>query len=697
MLIPAMSHSNNRRWVSFNEGFDFREEGTPPEITIIESNEQHTLLEITIPGMWVEDIVGPDGYTYQVIEMPGYATTSDIGLPQLPLLMGVLGMPDDAEVVMNIVETDVVTLPDDYYIWPFQKPLYAGEEWEFEKDEEFYGSDEWYPIDKGYVGEPGIFKYFTVDNVGYTPFEFNPALQQLKVNPYIKMDVVYLNGGTIQTATMESSMAELMRETIWNFDELPYVEDDNTPVYYLILVPYEFRDQTLVFAKWLESQYPYDIWVKTIPSNISYQAVNYIIEDFYKNHISTDYVLFIGDNDRIPTYPIISPKYDPDGYWGNTIPSDFYYSRIEGNDLWPEVAIGRISFDDSADLQDQFNKIMSYYLTEQPPPDPDWRENVLLVAALKTGFFSDFKDMCEDLADNDYKYQTPEFIKCYADDGANDLMVRKAIDGGVSSVCYFGHGWTYEWSDWNGYYPPEGPDWNYYDIVNLNNYGKLPVVFNITCLNGRIIRQIEPESLCESWMDAWDGQQLRGYGAVTTVGFSHVHYHMFCNQQATERLYHYIYDTENGKNKGIGWLVYIAHVKEYYNNINWGWEYHNCHACIILGDPALRIRTKSNTMGNTVSDITKDKYEVITLKHEINITNPVYDTISIFIKTDSEHNIDIDIYDISGRRLNRLYSGKIDYGDNKIIIDNIGLSSGLYLLNIYSNDFNEIKKVVVLK
>ncbi|HDM43338.1 MAG TPA: hypothetical protein ENG29_03005, partial [Firmicutes bacterium] len=157
MLIPAMSHSNNRRWVSFNEGFDFREEGTPPEITIIESNEQHTLLEITIPGMWVEDIVGPDGYTYQVIEMPGYATTSDIGLPQLPLLMGVLGMPDDAEVVMNIVETDVVTLPDDYYIWPFQKPLYAGEEWEFEKDEEFYGSDEWYPIDKGYVGEPGIF------------------------------------------------------------------------------------------------------------------------------------------------------------------------------------------------------------------------------------------------------------------------------------------------------------------------------------------------------------------------------------------------------------------------------------------------------------------------------------------------------------------------------------------------------------
>ncbi|MGQ9706104.1 MAG: C25 family cysteine peptidase [bacterium] len=331
------------------------------------------------------------------------------------------------------------------------------------------------------------------------------------------------------------------------------------------------------------------------------------------------------------------------------------------------------------------------------PIPPGWRENVLLVAGLKTETFSDFKDTCEDLADNYYPYQTPNFIKCYGDDGEDNADAKNAIDGGISSVVYFGYGrnlcW-YEWNNENKY--PLGPNWFYYNIESLTNFTKLPIVFNITCLNGRITENYG-DVLCESWMSE-DYDNNRYIGAVTTVGFSHVHYHQFCNQPATKLLYHYIYDTEKANNKGISWLVYTANVKEYYKWVNHDWEYHNMYACIILGDPALRIRRKSsevkeNIINNNIKLNKLDELKSI----EIKIINPVYDSIKMFINTNKEENINIDIYDMSGRKLDEFYCGKLNIGENEIEINNINLNIGLYILNIYSDNFNEVRKVVVFK
>ncbi|MGQ9706956.1 MAG: T9SS type A sorting domain-containing protein, partial [bacterium] len=60
------------------------------------------------------------------------------------------------------------------------------------------------------------------------------------------------------------------------------------------------------------------------------------------------------------------------------------------------------------------------------------------------------------------------------------------------------------------------------------------------------------------------------------------------------------------------------------------------------------------------------------------VNNPVYDSIKIFINTNKEENINIDIYDISGRKLDKLYCGKLNIGENEIEINNINLNTGLY-------------------
>ncbi|MGQ9569793.1 MAG: T9SS type A sorting domain-containing protein, partial [Thermodesulfovibrionales bacterium] len=75
----------------------------------------------------------------------------------------------------------------------------------------------------------------------------------------------------------------------------------------------------------------------------------------------------------------------------------------------------------------------------------------------------------------------------------------------------------------------------------------------------------------------------------------------------------------------------------------------------------------------------------------------VYDSIKMFINTNKEENINIDIYDMSGRKLDEFYCGKLNIGENEIEINNINLNIGLYILNIYSDNFNEVRKVVVFK
>jgi len=52
---------------------------------------------------------------------------------------------------------------------------------------------------------------------------------------------------------------------------------------------------------------------------------------------------------------------------------------------------------------------------------------------------------------------------------------------------------------------------------------------------------------------------------------------------------------------------------------------------------------------------------------------------------------------MSGRKINRLYCDKINMGDNCISISNNELKNGLYILNITSESFNIIKKVVIIR
>jgi len=60
LLLPLPALADGK-WLSFGEYET--PEGTPPIIKVLEDDSYHTTLEITIPGMWVEE-VNEGGYTF---------------------------------------------------------------------------------------------------------------------------------------------------------------------------------------------------------------------------------------------------------------------------------------------------------------------------------------------------------------------------------------------------------------------------------------------------------------------------------------------------------------------------------------------------------------------------------------------------------------------------------------------------------
>jgi hypothetical protein len=100
---------------------------------------------------------------------------------------------------------------------------------------------------------------------------------------------------------------------------------------------------------------------------------NFIISEYQANGI--DFVLIGGDVEIVPYRGFYCYVESGPGYSDFGIPADLYYSALDGNwntngddkwgepgedDLYPEVAVGRMTFSDTAELRNMLHKTMRY-------------------------------------------------------------------------------------------------------------------------------------------------------------------------------------------------------------------------------------------------------------------------------------------------------------------------------------------------
>ncbi|MDY7077081.1 MAG: C25 family cysteine peptidase [Chloroflexota bacterium] len=310
------------------------------------------------------------------------------------------------------------------------------------------------------------------------------------------------------------------------------------------------------------------------------QAIRDFLSYVYHNWAAPapTYILLVGDatQDYKDNYETGTVNYVPSqvietDLLGET-PSDNWFVLVSGDDILPDMFIGRLSVQTVSQVDDVVNKIIHY---EQNPPDDSWNKNVLLVADDDDSAFEIISDQ---IADRVPFYYTA--TKVYAGNyppGDPTTDIANTINGGSILVNYTGHGSVDMWGLWGG----SQHIFDRSDITSLTNTHKLPMVMAANCLNGFFTGPKTQVSLAEEFLRLQDRGAVAAW-APTGLGYPSGH------RALMREFYETIFQDDQ---YGLGAATVAAGIATYGQNSSWG---ELVETFVLFGDPVTQLGIPTN-------------------------------------------------------------------------------------------------------
>lgn len=168
-------------------------------------------------------------------------------------------------------------------------------------------------------------------------------------------------------------------------------------------------------------------------------------------------------------------------------PSDNWFVTISGDDVLPDMFVGRLSAETPAQAAAIVEKIIRY---EQNPPEDTWNTRALFVADDDDDSFVQMSETLAGLLPDTFTARQVN-VGDYAS-GSPTADIKRYIEEGSSIVNYAGHGQVDAWGIWQN-----ETFFDLADVRSLDNTHKLPVVTVANCLNGFFTLEQTKVSLAE--------------------------------------------------------------------------------------------------------------------------------------------------------------------------------------------------------
>ncbi len=587
--LPALAESN---WVSI----DGRSAASAPSGNVIRSDNDETVIRFNIPGFHAEDIL-EGGTTFQSLSFSNQTTTTEVGKPALPVIRQLVAIPNDTDVRVEILSATERTL-ENYSVYPFQEPRRENEtRAPFHIDDDFYGTNLPYPATAAEISEPAIWRDLRVITLQINPVRYNPATGQLTVAEDITVRLEY--GGNSDVNVKSRSVRKIApdldrsyRRSVINYDFLPERSSSELTATldgaydYLVIAADAYLDNITPLVNWKTTQ---GLTTQVTPvSQIGSDVASiktYISNEYFTNGIR--YVLFVGDESDIPCYADYVDCMGMDTFY-----SDYYYTLLDGDDDFAELAIGRFSVGSVTELDRMVSKSVTY---ESNPPKGDWLEKALLIAHKEEA--PEKYQACKEairtaewLPRKTYDVLYPDFTTAYgayisADgDEATNADVIAALNSGQRAVNYRGHGIEDRWYEWN----VADEHFTTGEVAMLANGEMTPVIFAIACLTNDL--SFSGVCLGEAFTRAANG-------AVAYLGASSPSWTV-ANEDYDRNCWALVFN--DGLNT-IGDVTNQAAVDIITLHGDWGID--NARMFLWLGDPALNV-IYNGSMGPDAPQIT---------------------------------------------------------------------------------------------
>lgn len=480
-------YAYSQTWISLNNSNSIEDFS----IKVLESNDSVHKVQFTIHG-FKDSIIAEKDIKYHLLSMSSRTHLTNIGEPQLPTVSQLIAIPGKVNCHVAIFEGEWKDIDMDI-IYPVQKDYKENQpKPEFEISNEIYQKSSYIP-DLVKIGEEQVWRSIHNVCISVCPFKYSSTKRKLSVLSDFVIEIRFSNNPGQETIRYSDKVDAINWHLFANdISSFPTKEENDMKTLtqssdydFLIIVgdnPSILNSQALKdFQKWkaFKGYKTKVVSTSTIGSRPE-EIKNYIEQEYCNNNIG--YVLFIGDNDKIPLKRVYHD--------GIRIRSDYWYGCFNGEfNYQASIPIGRFSTNNLSDFQNMINKTINY----ERQYDGNY-QNTLLVAHKEDAPYK-YQECSEIIRTSPYSvslnFDTAYGASSLPDIGGNDAtnsQVVNYINSGMHIVNYRGHG---EERHWGVSDTVEHKRWNtseeLFEGSQVNNMNKCSIFFNVCCLTGLII------------------------------------------------------------------------------------------------------------------------------------------------------------------------------------------------------------------
>jgi hypothetical protein len=344
------------------------------------SKSEQTELEFTVPQYRMETI-STEGNTYSRIVTEGEGEYLLPGYPEVPIFSALVAVPDQGRIEFEVTGSEQSVI-EDIVLYPRQQLQSESElpSREFVINQQYYQSEELFPVSAAHCSEPVIMRDYRLVRLTFNPFQYDPASQQLLVNERIQVRIYSEAGEGVNELEYKGRPSryfdKMFSNMIINYESVRREEEFQKPSILYIYINNSTVENYLQYLVDWRRQKGFEVHAvsTSVTGNNTAGIHNYIQEAYDEWENPPEYVCLLGD---------ANGSYNIPCYYVDTGETDNNYVMLEGNDLLPDAAIGRIPFENTGQLAVIITKILNYE-TEPYMNNTNWFQRGLMVGDAST-------------------------------------------------------------------------------------------------------------------------------------------------------------------------------------------------------------------------------------------------------------------------------------------------------------------------
>jgi gingipain R len=463
----------------------------PVEVEVLRSDGDGILLEYRVNGFFLEP-VDAGGVAASLVVIGDEPATLAAGEPELPRIARSVAIPADRRMALRVVHAeheelcDVDIAPSKGNLLRTVDPADVPFEWG-----PAYELDAFLPEALVETGAPYILRDVRGMVVTLHPARYNPASRCLRVYRRVVVELVPDGPDDVNALDETRTHPSAAFESIYRAHFVNRAPDLPQPY-----PPVTDEGSMLVIChdEWMSNMQPFANHKNSIGIPTTIVGVSTIgnspttIKSYIQSAYSTSdiaFVLLVGDGAQVGV---------PTASGGSSDPT---YSKLAGNDDYPDVLVGRFSAQTAADVDTQVQRTIAYETL--PATTQDWfRKGVGIGSEEGPGDDNEMDDEHIDVIRDKLLAAGYDEVDQIYDPGASATAVSTAVNQGRGIINYCGHGWDQGWGT---------TGFSNTNVSALVNTGKLPFIFSVACVNGNFT-----SSTCfaEAWLRASSGGQPTG-------------------------------------------------------------------------------------------------------------------------------------------------------------------------------------------